>query len=263
MPTIALKALLRARHMHGYTEFAAEYRRHAKVLNLPVAPEPPTKAHYYKWVAGQVKGLPRGPHCLVLEDMFPGWTVERLFAPADNETVVSAGAQPNDLPAPALSATTLAGLWVTVCRVEDVGCHADLTHITATSDRRITARNWPPEPRCQNFHAGYRNEIEAELSERHLIGRWRNLNDSYYFGSLHLALLPGEKILSGYYTANTADTTVTAEPWKWARIDPATAIDVNLDQLRMKPSDQVYDLVQERSRLDTPLALQDVSEDRC
>ncbi|MVU77110.1 hypothetical protein GPX89_07595 [Nocardia sp. ET3-3] len=258
MPTIALKSLLQARHMHGYSEFVAEYRRHAKALELPVMPEPPTKAHYYKWVAGQVKGLPRGPHCLVLEHMFPGWTVERLFAPSDFG--IARVDEPSEELVPGLSAMVLSGLWVTVYRVEDVGCHVDLTRLTAVSGHRVTGQNWPPEPRCEKGHAGYRNEIEAEVSQRHLIGRWRNRRDSYYFGTVHLAVLPGETILDGFYTANAADVAVAAEPWKWMRISESEVGEADLGKLQMKAPEQVYALVQERSRLDPPLGLADITE---
>lgn len=260
MPTIALKALLRARHMHGYSEFVAEYRRHAKALDLPVIPEPPTKAHYYKWVAGQVKGLPRGPHCLVLEHMFPGWTVERLFALSDTTTEVMAAGALSDELAPGLSAAVLSGLWVTAYRVDDVGCHVDLTRLTAVSGHRVTGRNWPPEPRGEKVHTGYRNEIDAELSQRHLVGHWRNSRDSYYFGAMHLAVLPGETILSGLYTANTSDVTVVAEPWKWARVNETDTADVDLGELAMRSPERVYALVQQRSRLDPPLGLADITE---
>ena len=65
--------------MHAYSEFVAEYKRVAKDLDLPRNAVPPTRSQYYRWVGDQVRTLPQGHHCVVLERMFPGWRVQELF----------------------------------------------------------------------------------------------------------------------------------------------------------------------------------------
>ncbi|WP_433734914.1 hypothetical protein ACQP0C_41660 (plasmid) [Nocardia sp. CA-129566] len=84
MATIALKALLQDQHLHEHSAFSEEYKKHARALNLSDGrAAPPTRAQYYKWLAGNLNGVPRGHHCRILESMFPGWTAEELFAPVD------------------------------------------------------------------------------------------------------------------------------------------------------------------------------------
>jgi hypothetical protein len=80
-----------------------------------------------------------------------------------------------------------------------------LSTITVTNNA-VTARNYPPEPRAEAHASGFRNEIEAGLFGRHLIGRWRNISDSYFYGSLHFPVLPGETMLDGYYTGFLSDS---------------------------------------------------------
>ena len=59
--------------------------------------------------------------------------------------------------------------------------HVDLSTVTVTNNA-VTARNYPPEPRAEAHTSGFRNEIEAGLFGRHLIGRWRNISDTYFYG---------------------------------------------------------------------------------
>ncbi|MQY26731.1 hypothetical protein [Nocardia aurantia] len=82
--SIALKVLLQDQRLHEHTAFSAEYKKHAAALDLSGnAAAPPTKGQYYKWLAGTLNTVPRGHHCRILESMFPGWTAEELFSPAD------------------------------------------------------------------------------------------------------------------------------------------------------------------------------------
>ena len=85
----------------------------------------------------------------------------------------------------------LAGLWCTGFIFEGAH-HVDLTTITVTNGH-VTAHNSPPAPRTEGQTIGFHNDIDFKLSGRHLIGQWRNTSDSYYFRSIPLAVMPGEK----------------------------------------------------------------------
>jgi DNA-binding transcriptional regulator YhcF (GntR family) len=141
------------------------------------------------------------------------------------------------------SADMLGGFWATCYQFNldpGVGTHADITKVTPQSNRRIMAINYPPEPRTQDFTPAFRNEIEAQLANRYLIGHWKNVSDTRYFGSLHLAILPGENVMEGYYTGVTTDVQVDAMPWKWVRIEPASLVEVKIPQIRLKEPEMVY-----------------------
>ena len=155
------------------------------------------------------------------------------------------------------SAEILAGLWVTSYQFKGAGHtghHADITRITAQTARRLTAENYPPEPRTQGHIPAFRNEIDAQLANRHLIGHWRNVSDTRYFGSLHLAVLAGEAVMEGYYTGFSTDIRVDAGRWKWIRVDPVSASGVDLAQVTLKDPKVVYQLL-EHSTNDAPLPL--------
>lgn len=108
----------------------------------------------------------------------------------------------------------------------------------------MTARNYPPEPRTQDRVASFRNEIEAQLVNRHLIGHWKNISDTRYFGSIHLAVLPGETVMEGYYTGLASDIQVAALPWKWVRLDPVSLSGVELSQVALKEPDVIRALLE-------------------
>lgn len=251
---IALKLLLEERHLHAYSEFVAEYNRRARELGVPRQAAPPTKAQYYRWLGGEIQNLPRGYHCAVLERMFPGWSAKELFqsqhVPAVDD--VLAGVRP------AVDASDLTGLWVTSYVVDGMH-HADLSVLTTTKDG-VAARNYPPSPRLEGQACGYANDIEAGIFGRHVIGRWRNVNDRYFYGSIHLAVLPGELTMDGFYTAVQSDTAVASEPWKWARVDSGSAAGVELTTLTVKEPRVIYELLCERTRFDHAVALADVTE---
>ncbi len=114
----------------------------------------------------------------------------------------------------------MAGLWVSCYVFDGTKHHVDLSTITVTNSA-VTARNYPPEPRAEEHASGFRNQIEAGLFGRHLIGRWRNVNDTYFYGSLHFAVHPGEAMLDGYYTGFLSDSQVVAERWRWVRVEPS------------------------------------------
>jgi Domain of unknown function (DUF5919) len=80
VPT-TLKHLLAREHLRQHSEFCREYDRVARTIDKTLVGKWPSKAQFYRWVNGDVKGLPHGAHCRVLERMLPGWTAEQLFAP--------------------------------------------------------------------------------------------------------------------------------------------------------------------------------------
>lgn len=144
------------------------------------------------------------------------------------------------------SAEAIAGAWVTAYRFRTeagAGCHADITQVTAQSSRRWTGTNYPPEPRTKGYSPAFRNDIEAQVVNRHVVGTWRNSADTRYFGSLQLALLPGEAVMEGYYTAFLTDIEVDADRWRWVRLDSASLAGRDLANVELKQPDALYDLV--------------------
>jgi DNA-binding transcriptional regulator YhcF (GntR family) len=160
------------------------------------------------------------------------------------------------------SAETLAGLWATSYKFKLHGGifhHADITRITAKTSRRLTARNYPPDPQTEGHVPSFRNDIEAQLANRHVIGQWRNVSDTRYFGSLHLAVLTGEAVMEGYYTGFTSDIEVDVGRWKWVRLDPLTLSGVELAEIVLKEPEAVYEVL-ERSTQGIPLPLAAIAD---
>lgn len=80
-PTV-LKALLTERHLQEHRAFVREYDRVAKRLDSSLIGNGPSKATFYRWLAGGVNKLPYPGHCRVLEAMFQGgWAAAQLFEP--------------------------------------------------------------------------------------------------------------------------------------------------------------------------------------
>jgi DNA-binding transcriptional regulator YhcF (GntR family) len=155
-----------------------------------------------------------------------------------------------------ISADTIAGLWATSYRFTWDGSirhHADITRVTPQSSRRLVATNYPPDPRTKGHVPAFRNDIEAQIANRHVIGHWRNVSDSRYFGSLHLAVMPGEAVMHGYYTGFLTDIEVEAKAWRWVRIDPVTTSGVELAKVTLKEPEAIHGLV-ERSTAALPLS---------
>lgn len=243
--------------MHAYSDFIAEYKRLAAELGLPRNAAPPTKSQYYRWVGGQVQSLPRGHHCLVLEQMFAGWTAKDLFGgeqhrgspPSDDDVLATI--------APGLEPALLSGLWVTGYLVSGGYRHVDLSTVTVTASC-LRSSNYPPAPRFEGHSSGHETDITARLFGRHLMGHFRNRNDRYFFGSLHLVVLPGELILDGYYTGFLNDTMVLVEPWRWVLIEPSSVADVDLTAVTLGDPGEVYDMIFARTPFDGPLLLSEV-----
>jgi hypothetical protein len=166
---------------------------------------------------------------------------------------------PSDFPA-----ETLAGYWVTCYRfasTQGQRCHVDLAKIVAQPDRRrIKARNFPPEPRTEGHSDAFRNEVEAELANRHLIGHWKNVSDTRYFGAVHLAVLPGERVMEGFFTSLASDIEVSSAGWKWVRLDLASLAGGDITKVVLRKPADVEAIVLAHGTYDLPLAVETVAE---
>jgi hypothetical protein len=260
-PTL-LKTLLTSQHLQRYESFRAEYERVASQLAPELRHTAPSRAQYFRWTSGHLKGgAPYPDACRVLERMFPAFTAADLFGPplttdADATDGLLASV-PQSFPA-----SVLEGAWATAYTFSHPAkVHVDIAQVTATGPRRVWVRNYPPEPRTEGHGVAYRNEIDAQLVNRHLIGCWKNSSDARYFGSLHLAVLPGEIVMEGYYSGYASDIEVAAERWKWVRLDPATFPSDGLAGVRIGETRAVHILIEKYSQYDPPLPLEAVTEE--
>lgn len=288
---VVLKALLQQRHMQTHSAFCREYDKVAADVDRTLKGGWPSRAQFYRWLSGDLIGLPYADHCRILEKMFPGWKFDQLFQVHDGGIeFVPEPPAPQMKTATALptasivqeadqvvascqslgllasvphcfSVDILGGFWVTCYQFNSsrgMQCHADITQLAPQSDRRVTAKNHPPDPRAQG-QASFRNEIEAQLANRHLIGHWKNTSDTRYFGSVHLAVLPGETVMDGYYTGFSSDIQVDAMRWKWVRLDPTSLSGVDLQEVTLNDPDMIHALL-ENSPNDAPLDLAAIVE---
>ncbi|MFI0801368.1 hypothetical protein SAMN04489729_6042 [Amycolatopsis lurida] len=76
---IVLKVLLRGRHLQSYRAFCREYDKVAEKIDKSLRGSFPSKAQFYRWLSGELVGLPYADHCRILEAMLPGWQAEQLF----------------------------------------------------------------------------------------------------------------------------------------------------------------------------------------
>ena len=173
-----------------------------------------------RWEAGEAVPQPQLLACLE----------EALGVPA--EALGFGDAPATWLPPPGFAASVLAGEWLTCYQFPHDGGqlhHADLATVTA-AEAPLRAVNHPPAPRTEGRAVPFQNEVEAELASRHLVGHWRNTSDTRYFGQLHLAVLPGETVLDGYFTGFASDVAVSLGRWRWVRVDlgPADPPEISL-----------------------------------
>lgn len=76
---VVLKVLLQHRHLQTHSAFCREYDRVAAAIDPTLRGGWPSKAQFYRWLSGELVGLPYPDHCRVLEGMFSGWKVDQLF----------------------------------------------------------------------------------------------------------------------------------------------------------------------------------------
>jgi hypothetical protein len=195
--------------------------------------------------------------------------LDLLYATASPEVRIRFAAQADNLmPPPAallgqvpqsFPAKSLSGPWVTAYQFmhgDTLQHHADIAHLEANSDGQIKAVNHPPEPRTEGRAIPFHNKIEGRLFSRHLIGTWKNTSDARYFGVVHLAVLPSETVMDGFYTGYGSDISVSTGRWRWVRLDAESLINAVLRE----PS-VVYDAVMRHSQDDAPMMLADIAEE--
>jgi hypothetical protein len=159
---------------------------------------------------------------------------------------------------PAFPAAALDGYWVTAYQFRHGGqlrYHVDIANVTAAPGGRIQAVNHPPQPRTEGRPLPFHNEINAGLAGRHLVGEWRNTSDTRYYGSLHLAVLPGETVMEGWYSGVGSDVEVSSGSWKGVRLDPTTIPDDGLGKVLLGEPAAVHDAVMSHSQYGAPLGL--------
>ncbi|MFC9993459.1 XRE family transcriptional regulator [Nocardia sp. NPDC127526] len=74
-----LKALLQQRHLQTVSSFNREYDRLAGLVEPELIGCGPKKAQFYRWLSGDLTGLPYPHHCRILQAMFPDWSIGDLF----------------------------------------------------------------------------------------------------------------------------------------------------------------------------------------
>lgn len=194
------------------------------------------------------------------------WEAGDNVPPGDVLLACDGGVPPSGILAAvphSFTADTLSGAWVTSYQFsQPPKYHADIAHLEVMSDRRVRITNSPPAPRTQGHVFPYRNLIEAELASRHLIGCWKNTSDARYFGAVHLAILPGETVMEGYYTGLTGDSDIRIITglWRWIRIEPGSLEGADLTAMTLRDPAELYALVEKHSQYDAPLTLTALGE---
>lgn len=162
------------------------------------------------------------------------------------------------------SAEGLCGYWVTCFRFGPGPTrkkHVDIALISMESDRLMRISNHPPAPRSEGRASPFCNELEAQMANRHLVGHWKNSNDTRYFGGFHLAVLPGETVMEGYYTGFGSDIEVSTGPWKWARLGVDSVASADLSKVVLRDPAVLGALVEDHTPYDSPLTLADIEEE--
>lgn len=165
---------------------------------------------------------------------------------------------------PSFTAETLSGYWATSFTFNSGSAqrrHVDIARITAESDRFMTISNHPPAPRSEGRSSPFCNDLEAQLANRHLIGHWKNSNDTRYFGTFHLAVLPGETVMAGYYTGFGSDVEVSTGPWKWVRLDEDSTAGADLSAVQLRDPVELGMLIEDHSPYDPALTLTDIEQE--
>lgn len=78
-----LKILLQKRHIQTLSAFNREYDKQAMKIDPMLVGCGPKKAQFYRWLSGEITGLPYPHHCRILQAMFPERSVDELFGPHD------------------------------------------------------------------------------------------------------------------------------------------------------------------------------------
>ena len=151
--TVLLKVLLKQRHLQGHRAFLREYDKVAGKVERDLIGSGPSKAQFYRWLSGELSGLPYAHHCRILESMFPDWGVEQLFQPyngsIDFVPKPAAGQVAASSTAPALSVATKDVVAVYTSRSEFV--HELPPHHLFDGAKRIRIAGLSLNLLCQNY----------------------------------------------------------------------------------------------------------------
>jgi hypothetical protein len=162
------------------------------------------------------------------------------------------------------SASILRGFWVTSYQFTSANnkrYHSEIVQLTDESTRRLRGETCPsPAPRTEDRKRPFYNKIDFEIANRHLVGHWKNISDTRYFGTIHLAVLPGENMLEGHYTAFESDVSVSPGPWRWVRIDPKTVQENSLPPLVLQEPAKIWERLDSQKADDDPISLKDIVE---
>jgi hypothetical protein len=164
---------------------------------------------------------------------------------------------------PSFTTESLTGYWVTsftFVSSQTQRRHVDIASISAVTDRLMAISNHPPAPRSEGRASPFRNDLEAQLTNRHLIGHWKNSSDARYFGTFHLAVLPGEAVMAGYYTGFGSDVEVSTGSWRWVRLDKESIGDSDLSAVKLRDPAELGALIENHSQYDPALALADIEQ---
>lgn len=233
-----------AQHLRGTRERLGADRAAFAATLTALLGWPVSETALAKWERGTI---PPGDVLLAVATAEEG----RLIAPPG--TLL--GLVPHSFPASAL-----AGPWVTSYLFDHDGQprhHADIAHLTAESDRHVRAVNLPGESRTEGRAVPFSNDIEAQLASRHLIGHWKNTSDARYFGSVQLAVLPGEMVMEGHYTGFASDIAVSRGYWRWVRLAAGPVP----DPVALADPAALHEIVMNHSAYDAPLTLADIGEE--
>lgn len=86
---VVLQDLLRQKHWQAYRTFCIQYDKAARSVDASLVGTYPSRPQLHRWQSGDLKGLPYPHHCLVLEAMFPGTTVDEMFKPLGERSKMS------------------------------------------------------------------------------------------------------------------------------------------------------------------------------
>ena len=120
--------------------------------------------------------------------------------------------------------------------------------------------NCPPVPRTEGHAFPFRNEIEAELASRHLIGVLEERQ--------RLPLLrrgPPCRAARGDGDGRVLHRTddrhkVTTGFWKWVRVEQASLEGTDLSAMTLRDPAELYALAEDHTQYDAPLALTALGE---
>lgn len=82
---ILLKVLLKQQRLHTYRAFRDAYDEAARKIDSTQVGGYPSERQFYRWISGDMIGLPYAENCAILEAMLPGYTAAQLFESASKQ----------------------------------------------------------------------------------------------------------------------------------------------------------------------------------